>query len=106
MRFLLARSSVRSIIVSAVTRDHAEGLQFHVLPTDDPYVRSTFCVKPLGCNRFPMSTMTRAAMIVVGSADILVPCCAVGHLVARSYALPTPSSGRQLESQSRQEWSK
>jgi hypothetical protein len=29
-------SWVQSIIVSAVTRDYAEGLQFHVLPTDDP----------------------------------------------------------------------
>ena len=29
-------SSVRSIIVSVVTPDHAEGLQYHVLPTDDP----------------------------------------------------------------------
>jgi hypothetical protein len=29
-------SSVQSIIVTAVTPDHAEGLQYHVLPTDDP----------------------------------------------------------------------
>jgi hypothetical protein len=29
-------SSVQSIIVRAMTRDHAEGLQYHVLPTDDP----------------------------------------------------------------------
>jgi hypothetical protein len=29
-------SSVRSIIVRAVTPDHAEGLQIHVLPADDP----------------------------------------------------------------------
>ena len=29
-------SSVQSIIVRAVTPDHAEGLQYHVLPTDDP----------------------------------------------------------------------
>lgn len=29
-------SSVQSIIVRAVTRDHAEGLQYHALPTDDP----------------------------------------------------------------------
>jgi hypothetical protein len=29
-------SSVRSIIVRAMTGDHAEGLQYHVLPTDDP----------------------------------------------------------------------
>ena len=36
LRFLLAPSSVQSIIVRAVTRDHAEGLQYHVLPTDDP----------------------------------------------------------------------
>ena len=28
-------SSVLSIIVSAVTSDHAEGLQYHVLPKDD-----------------------------------------------------------------------
>ena len=26
---------IHSIIVSAVTRDHAEGLQYHVLPADD-----------------------------------------------------------------------
>ena len=31
-----ARSSVQSIIVRAVTRDHAEGLQYHALPIDDP----------------------------------------------------------------------
>ena len=36
MRFLLAPRSVQSIIVRAVTRDHAEGLQYHILPTDDP----------------------------------------------------------------------
>jgi hypothetical protein len=36
VRFLLARSSVPSIIVRTVNRDHAEGLEFHVLPTDDP----------------------------------------------------------------------
>jgi hypothetical protein len=29
-------SSVQGIIVRAVTGDQAEGLQFHVLPTDDP----------------------------------------------------------------------
>src|SRR5262245_8851562 len=29
-------SSVQSIIVTAVTSDHAEGLRYHVLPTDDP----------------------------------------------------------------------
>ena len=29
-------SSVQSIIVRAVTPDHAEGLQYHVLPIDDP----------------------------------------------------------------------
>ena len=29
-------SSVQSITVRAVTSDHAEGLQYHVLPTDDP----------------------------------------------------------------------
>ena len=29
-------SSVQSIIVRAVTPDHAEGLQYHVLPTHDP----------------------------------------------------------------------
>jgi hypothetical protein len=29
-------SSVQSIIVAAVARDHAEGLQHHVLPIDDP----------------------------------------------------------------------
>ena len=29
-------SSVQSIIVRAVTPDHAEGLQYHALPTDDP----------------------------------------------------------------------
>ena len=29
-------SSVQSIIVRAVTRDHVEGLQYHALPTDDP----------------------------------------------------------------------
>jgi hypothetical protein len=46
-------------------------------PLTIPSVRSTFCVKPLDCNHFLMSTMTRAAMIVVGSADILVTCCAV-----------------------------
>ena len=28
--------SLQSIIVRAVTPDHAEGLQYHVLPTDDP----------------------------------------------------------------------
>ena len=28
--------SVHSIIVRAVTPDHTEGLQCHVLPTDDP----------------------------------------------------------------------
>ena len=28
-------SSVQSIIVRAVTPDHAEGLQYHALPTDD-----------------------------------------------------------------------
>jgi hypothetical protein len=36
VRFLLAPWSVQSIIVRAVTGDHAEGLQYHVLPTDDP----------------------------------------------------------------------
>ena len=29
-------SSVQNIIVRAMTREHAEGLQYHVLPTDDP----------------------------------------------------------------------
>ena len=29
-------SSVQSIIVRAVTPDHAEGLQYHALSTDDP----------------------------------------------------------------------
>ena len=29
-------SSVRSIIVRAVTRDHADGLEYHALPIDDP----------------------------------------------------------------------
>ena len=29
-------SSVQSIIVRAVTPDHAEGLQYHVLPAHDP----------------------------------------------------------------------
>jgi hypothetical protein len=29
-------SSVRSITVRAVTRDHAEGMQYCALPTDDP----------------------------------------------------------------------
>jgi hypothetical protein len=36
VRFLLAPWSIQSIIVRAVTPDHAEGLQYHVLPTDDP----------------------------------------------------------------------
>jgi hypothetical protein len=36
MRFLLAPWSVQSIIARAVTDGHAEGLQYHVLPTDDP----------------------------------------------------------------------
>ena len=52
---------VHSIIVSAVTRDHAEGLQYHVLPTNDPVRALNICVKPLGYNHFLMSTMTRAA---------------------------------------------
>jgi hypothetical protein len=36
VRFLLVRSSVQDIIVTAVTGDRAERLQYHVLPTDDP----------------------------------------------------------------------
>jgi hypothetical protein len=36
VRFLLAPWSVQSIIVRAVTRDQAEGLEYHVLPADDP----------------------------------------------------------------------
>jgi hypothetical protein len=36
VRFILALWSVQSIIVRAVTRDRAEGLEYHVLPTDDP----------------------------------------------------------------------
>jgi hypothetical protein len=35
VRFLLVHWLVQSAIVSAVTRDHAEGLQCHVLPADD-----------------------------------------------------------------------
>ena len=49
-------SSVQSITVRAVTSDHAEGLQYHVLPTDDPLRALNICVKPLGCNHFLMST--------------------------------------------------
>ena len=36
---------VQSISVKAVTRDHAEGLQFHALPTDDPLRALTSCVR-------------------------------------------------------------
>jgi hypothetical protein len=36
VRFLLAPWSVQSITVRVVTRDQAEGLQYHALPTDDP----------------------------------------------------------------------
>jgi hypothetical protein len=93
-------SSVQSIIVTAVTGDHAEGVQYHVLPTDDPVRALNILREAAGLQPLSDEHDDRAAMIVVGSADILVTCCAVWHLVARTYALPPHIHARVSNSHS------
>ena len=46
-------------------------------PLTIPFVRSTFCVKPLGCNHFLMSTMTRAAEPVRTDFERREPRCRI-----------------------------
>jgi len=54
--------SVQSIIVRTMTRDHAEGLQYHALPTDDPLRALNILREAAGCNHFGMSMKTTAEL--------------------------------------------
>ena len=63
-RFILARWawSVHSIIVRIMTPDHTEGLQYHVLPADDPLRTLNILREAAGLQPLSAETLTAGEM--------------------------------------------
>ena len=61
----------------AVSPDHAEGLQYHVLPTDDPLRALNILREAAGLQPLLMSTITRAAEPVRADFERREPRCRI-----------------------------